>query len=120
MAIKLVLSSEEILNKQFKIAPKGYDAFEVDEFLDRILRDYRAVEGNYLMAKREIDEMQKHIEELEAENRNYELVVSKYKKRLENIRENDNVNEGNIDLIKKIRAYEKFLWNNGYNPNTIK
>ena len=36
MAIKLVLSSEEIYNKVFPIAPRGYDAFEVDEYLDKI------------------------------------------------------------------------------------
>ena len=120
MAIKLILASEEILNKTFKIVPKGYDAFDVDEFLDRILRDYRTVESNYLMASREIDELNKRIAELEEINRNNEVVISKYRKRLENIKESDDVNEGNIDLIKKIRAYEKFLWNNGYNPNTIK
>ena len=120
MAIKLMLASEEILNKQFTIAPKGYNAFEVDEFLDRVLRDYRTIESNYLMAAREIEEMKKRIEELESTNRNNELLVSKYKKRLENIKDNDNVSEDNIDLIKKLRAYEKFLWNNGFNPNTIK
>ena len=120
MAIKLVLASEEILNKTFKISPKGYDAFEVDEFLDRILRDYRIVESNYLMAAREIDELNRRVQDLETLNRQNELTISKYKKRLENIKESDDVNEGNIDLIKKIRAYEKFLWNNGYNPNTIK
>ena len=120
MAIKLVLASEEILNKTFKISPKGYDAFEVDEFLDRILRDYRTVESNYLMAAREIDELSRRVQDLETLNRQNELTISKYKKRLENIKESDDVNEGNIDLIKKIRAYEKFLWNNGYNPNTIK
>ncbi len=47
MAIKLVLSSKEILNKTFKVAPKGYNAFEVDEFLDKILRDYKTIESNY-------------------------------------------------------------------------
>ena len=120
MAIKLVLASEEILNKTFKISPKGYDAFEVDEFLDRILRDYRTVESNYLMAAREIDELKKRVQDLEKKGRQDEVTISKYRKRLENIKESDDVNEGNIDLIKKIRAYEKFLWNNGYNPNTIK
>jgi len=120
MAIKLVLASEEILNKKFKIAPKGYEAFDVDEFLDRVLRDYRTVESNYLMAAREIEDLNKRISELEEINRNNELLIGKYRKRLENIKESDDVNEGNIDLIRKIRAYEKFLWNNGYNPNTIK
>jgi len=120
MAIKLVLASEEILNKTFRISPKGYDAFEVDEFLDKILRDYRTVENNYLMAAYEIEKLNKRIADLEKKSREDDITISKYSKRLENIKETDDVNEGNIDLIKKIRAYEKFLWNNGYNPNTIK
>lgn len=120
MAIKLTLSAEEILRKVFKISPKGYDAFEVDEYLDRVLRDYRVVEANYLMEAREIDSLKSRIAKLENEKSLLEIELGKYKNRLNNIKDNDNVTEENIDLVKKINAYEKFLWNHGYNPNTIK
>lgn len=120
MAIKLTLSAEEILRKVFKISPKGYDAFEVDEYLDRVLRDYRIIESNYLMESREVDALKSRIAKLENEKNLLEIELGKCKNRLSNIKENDNVTEENIDLVKKINAYEKFLWNHGYNPNTIK
>ena len=34
--MKLQLTSKEILNKEFAISNKGYDANEVDAFLDKI------------------------------------------------------------------------------------
>ncbi len=54
MAIKLVLSSEQIGNKIFKGVPRGYDPYEVDKFLDQVIMDYERVEGNYLMGKAEV------------------------------------------------------------------
>ena len=51
MAIKLVLSSEEIGNKVFKGVPRGYDPYEVDKFLDSIIADYEKVETNYLASQ---------------------------------------------------------------------
>ena len=120
MAIKLTLSAEEILRKVFKISPKGYDALEVDEYLDRVLRDYRTIEANYLLEGREVDTLKSRIAKLENEKSLLEIENTKYKNRLSNIKDNDNVTEANIDLVKKINAYEKFLWNHGFNPNTIK
>ena len=120
MAIKLVLSADEILKKVFPISPKGYDAFEVDEFLDRILKDYETIQSNYLVEAREIDGLKKKINDLEAEKKKLELELGRYKNRFANVKENDNVTEENIHLIKKINAYEKFLWNHGFNPSTIK
>ena len=39
MDIKLSLNSKEILEKEFRGVPRGYDPLEVDEFLDKILSD---------------------------------------------------------------------------------
>lgn len=120
MAIKLVLSSKEILNKTFQVAPKGYNAFEVDEYLDKILRDYQTIEANYLTEGNMVKSLETRIKNLEEENKNLSIELSRYKKKFENIKENDDVSQSNIDLIKKINIYEKFLWNHGYNPKTIK
>ena len=40
MAIKLKLKAEEIANYKFRNVPRGYDAFEVDKYLDQIIKDY--------------------------------------------------------------------------------
>lgn len=120
MAVKLVLSSKEILNKAFKVAPKGYNAFEVDEFLDKILRDYQTIESNYLTESELVKSLEGRIKNLEEENKSLSIELTKYKNKFQNIKENDNVTESNIDLVKKINIYEKFLWNHGFNPKTIK
>ena len=120
MAIKLVLSAEEIYNKVFPISPRGYDAFQVDEFLDRILKDYETLEANHLMSAEEINMLNERIAQLEKQNKGLEIEIGKYKNRFSNVKTSDNVTEENIHLIKKINAYEKFLWNHGYNPSTIK
>ena len=60
MAIKLVLSAEQIGNKIFKGVPRGYDPYEVDKFLDQIIMDYERVESNYLASSTEIEETYYH------------------------------------------------------------
>ena len=120
MAIKLVLSSKAILDKTFSPAPKGYQAFEVDEFLDKILRDYETIESNYLVETNLVESLKARIKSLEEENKALSIEVGRYKKKFENLKDTDNVNESNIDLVKRINIYEKFLWNHGFNPKTIK
>lgn len=120
MAIKLSFTSEEILNKKFPAAPKGYNPLEVDIYLDKILKDYQTVEQNNLLSKEEIDSLNNRIRSLEEDNKKLELENASYKNKLKNIKEVDNVSRDNINLVKKINTYEKFLWNHGFNPNTIK
>ena len=67
MAIKLVLTAEQIGNKIFKGVPRGYDPYEVDKFLDQIIMDYERVESNYLASSTEIESLKKRIATLEKE-----------------------------------------------------
>jgi DivIVA domain-containing protein len=118
----LLLSSSEILNKEFHQVPRGYDAHEVDAYLDKILLDYQKIEANKLLVLREYEELILKIEELTKENSELNIELQKYKNRLKNIKDEDDehINMNNINLIKRIRAYEKHLWNIGINPQTIK
>lgn len=120
MAIKLALNSETILNKVFKGVPRGYDPYDVDKFLDKVLEDYRTIEANYIMSKKEIDGLNQKIFDLNQQIKNLEIELGRYKSKFDNIKPDDNVNNDNLDLLKKINAYERFLWNNGFNPNNIK
>ena len=120
MAIKLVMTSSKILEKVFPGAPRGYDPFLVDEFLDAILKDYQTIEANVLASKQEIDDLESKIKKLEEEKGKLEIELGKYKERFANIKESDNVTQDNMDLIKKINKYEKFIYKIGYNPHTIK
>ena len=120
MALKLVMTSQTILEKVFPSAPRGYDAFLVDEFLDGIIKDYITVENNYLTSKEELDSLNKSIEKLKKEKQDLEIELGKYKERFANIKEGDNVTTDNMDLLKKINKYETFIYKMGYNPKTIK
>ena len=45
MEYKVVLSPKKIVSKEFKVDFKGYNADEVDHFLDQVVKDYEAFAG---------------------------------------------------------------------------
>lgn len=120
MAIKLNLNSKEILEMKFPNVPRGYDPLYVDEYLDKIIRDYKLVETNCLVESNEIDLLKSKIAALEKELQNIKIENEKYASRLKDINENDNVTVDNIDLVKRINVLEKFLYQHGYIPSQIK
>ena len=120
MAIKLNLNSKEILEMQFPNVPRGYDPLYVDEYLDKVIRDYKLVESNCLIESSEVDSLKSKIASLEKELDKLKIENEKYASRLKDINENDNVTIGNIDLIKRINVLEKFLYQHGYIPSQIK
>lgn len=120
MAIKLNLNSKEILEMKFPNVPRGYDPLYVDEYLDKIIRDYKIIEANHLIENSEIASLKTKIAALEKENENLKIDNEKYASRLKDINENDNVTTSNIDLIKRINVLEKFLYQHGYIPSQIK
>ena len=120
MAIKLNLNSKEILEMKFPNVPRGYDPLYVDEYLDKVIRDYKLVEANYLAESSEIESLKARIATLEKDNENLKIDNEKYASRLKDINENDNVTTSNIDYIKRINVLEKFLYQHGYIPSQIK
>ena len=121
MAIKLFLNSQAIMNHVFPLMSKNaYDATEVDKFLDVIIQDYRLVETNVLILKKEYDSLKEKNRTLETEKRNIEIELEKYKAKFANIKSADGVTTDNIELVRRISVLERFLWANGYNPDTIK
>ena len=121
MALKLFLNSQTIMNHIFPVVGKNaYDATEVDKFLDSIIQDYKKVEENSLILKKEYEELTAKNRNLEQEKRKLEVELEKYKARFANIKSSDNVTNDNIELVRRINSLEKFLWAHGFNPDTIK
>ena len=120
MAIRLILTAEQIGDKIFKGVPRGYDPYEVDKFLDAIIGDYEKIEANKLLSEAEFQRLNQRIEELEKVNQKLELELGRYKTKYSKIKPTDNVTDENLDLVKRINTLETFLWRNGFNPNTIK
>ena len=121
MALKLFLNSQTIINHVFPVVHRNaYDATEVDKFLDAIIQDYKQVEANSLVLRKEYEELVSKSRRLEQEKRKLEVELEKYKARFANIKSSDNVTNDNIELVRRINSLEKFLWAHGFNPDTIK
>ena len=120
MPLKLKLTSQALLEKQFQGSTPGYNPLQVDEFIDRIIKDYRLVEANVLMLKKDVNDLNKQISDLSEANRKLEMDNIKYKSRLSNIKEGDNVTSENVELLKRINALEKFIYEKGFDPTKIK
>ena len=120
MGIKLFLSSEEILNHVFAAVPKGYDPLDVDEYLDRILADYRTIEKNLLIKAEDISALENKIESLANEVKKLEIENARLRNRLSDIKPTDSVNSDNINYIRRINQLENYLYNNGIDPTSIK
>ena len=120
MALKLKLTSQTILDKEFQGSTPGYNPLQVDEFLDRIIKDYKVVESNCLMLSKDVDDLNNQIAELSEENKKLKVQNLKYESRLSNIKEGDSVTSENVELIKRINALEKFLYDKGFDPTKIR
>ena len=121
MAVKLFLNSQAIMNHVFPLISKNaYDATEVDKFLDVIIQDYRLVETNVLILKKEYDSLKEKNRALENEKRNIQIELEKYKAKFANIKSAEGVTIDNLEYVQRIGALEKYLWAHGVNPDTIK
>ena len=121
MAIKLFLNSQTIINHVFPVVGRNaYDATEVDKILDEVIQDYKQVEANSLVLKREYEDLVSKARRLEQEKRSLEVDLEKYKARFANIKPSENVTLDNIEYARRIGTLEKFLWAHGFNPDTIK
>lgn len=119
MDFKLDLSAEKILKKRFSPNLKGYQALEVDTFLDRVLKDYEFLE---LYQKSEVPLM----DALKAENKAHkekiqelEIQNALLKEKFKNLDDDTGVSLSNIDLLKRIKSLESALFRLGKDPNKI-
>src|SRR5699024_9528578 len=68
MSIKgIQLTSKDILEKDFKIAMRGYHQVEVDEFLDQIIQDYETFQQEIERLKQENERLRKQSEQTKAQ-----------------------------------------------------
>ncbi|MBQ3142259.1 MAG: cell division regulator GpsB [Bacilli bacterium] len=98
---KILLTPNDILEKDFKIDARGYRPQEVDKFLDVIIKDYT----EFINIIRRYDSEFKN---LEAEN-------IKLKNELRNLKSNldiANTNKGvtNVDILRRISELEKIVY----------
>ncbi len=102
---RIVLTTQDIVNKDFTIEPKGFKPQEVDAFLDIIIKDYVAYD-------KEIKRLRKELATLSEENSNLRGEVRKLKD-LETIVSEDKETSkpvNNVDLLRRISQLEKVVY----------
>ena len=100
---RIILTPQDILEKEFKVDARGYRAQEVDMFLDMIIKDY--TEYNKV-----IKSLNKEINTLTEENNRLRSELRKLKE-LESVAESDSRRSvNNVDLLKRISQLEKIVY----------
>ena len=97
------LTSDMILEKNFKIDTRGYRLKEVDQYLDTIIGDYE----QFLNI---INGLEKENTELIQENMNLKQELRNSKISLEANQQDSDVS--NVDVIKRLSQLEKVVYDN--------
>lgn len=120
MPTKIHYTSETLLNEKFEKNVKGYDAYQVDVTLDRVLEDYRFYENFYLEAKDYIAKLEKEIRKYKKNLQDQEVELAKLKNRFSGIKDNTKAGSDNLALLKRIDRLERELYARGVDPEKIK
>ena len=100
---RVVLTSRDILEKDFKIDTRGYRPQEVDKFLDMIIKDYE--EMNAI-----IRELEREKKQLVEDNIGLKQEIRNLKTKIEVLAESDGGSITNADMIRRISKLEKIIY----------
>ena len=100
----VVLTSRDILEKEFKIDTRGYRPQEVDKFLDIIIKDYE--EMNSI-----IQDLEKEKSKLIKDNISLKQEIRNLKNKIDVLVESDgSSNVSNADVLRRISKLEKIIY----------
>ena len=102
MKNEIVLSSDTLLNWDFKLDARGYRPQEVDKVLDIVINDYKTFAKKEKEYQERIDELNKQILDLKHQLRSANENMAIYKSSEKEIT--------NIDLIKRVSQLEKIVY----------
>ena len=117
--LKLQLDSNKIYHKEFVGTKPGYDAMQVDSFLDIVIKDYTAMEQYQIQVEKEIAELNQKIAFLNDQLNKSESEIVALKSRYSEISSNTDANLNNLEYLTRISKLEKALSKAGINPNTV-
>lgn len=102
MKNEIVLSSDTLLNWDFKLDARGYRPQEVDKVLDIVINDYKTFARKEKEYQDKIDELNKQILDLKHELRSANENMQIYKASDKDI--------SNLDLIRRVSQLEKIIY----------
>lgn len=102
MKNEIVLSSDTLLNWDFKLDARGYRPQEVDKVLDIVINDYKTFARKEKEYQEKIDELNQKILDLKHELRNANENMQIYKSSDKDV--------SNLDLIRRVSQLEKIIY----------
>ncbi len=100
---RILLTTKDILEKEFKIDTRGYRPQEVDKFLDIIIRDYE--EFNQIL--KEVEDEKK---ELAEENIRLKQDMRILKTKLDVVKDGNTAEINNADILRRLSSLEKLVY----------
>ena len=100
---KILLTTKDILEKEFNFDVRGYRPQEVDKFLDLVIKDY--TEYQSIIKKLAVE-----IKNLESENQSLQNEIRDLKSKLDIATSNTGKSVTNLDIIKRISDLEKIVY----------
>lgn len=100
---RFMLTSQDILDKEFKIDTRGYRPQEVDKYLDIIIRDYN--EFNTC-----IQDLEENNKTLMEENMRLKQQIRNLTLKLETIETNGNNGTNTADVLRRLSNLEKIIY----------
>lgn len=100
---RIVLTSRDILEKEFKIDTRGYRPQEVDRFLDMIIKDYE--EMNAI-----IRDLEREKKQLIEDNILLKQEIRNLKTKIDMLADSDNSITTNADMLRRISKLEKIIY----------
>ena len=98
---KILLTTNDILEKEFKIDARGYRPQEVDKYLDIIIKDYTEYEKLIRKYDNELRNVLDENAKLKSEIRNLKSTLS--------VAEN-NKGVTNVDILRRLGELEKIVY----------
>lgn len=101
---RIVLTSRDILEKEFKVDTRGYRPQEVDRFLDMVIKDYE--EMNAI-----IRDLEREKKQLIEDNISLKQEIRNLKTKIDVLSESDgNSGTSNVDVLRRISKLEKIIY----------
>lgn len=120
MPLDLKLDSNKIFHKVFEGTKPGYNALQVDTFLDIVIKDYEAMEKYVKETDQTIDSLNKSNKILRGRLEEVEASKVVLEDKLKSLSDNDNATLSNLELLKKISNLENALFKAGIDPKSIR
>ena len=100
---RIVLTTTDLLEKEFKIDTRGYRPQEVDKFLDTVIRDYE----EYNQIIRELEDEKKEVIE---DNIRLKQEIRALKTKLDVVRDGKTGEINSADILRRLSNLEKLVY----------